>query len=103
MPNTKSAKKQLRQDLVRRDRNRSVKRALRTQCRKVVDAAKAGNLDQAQGELRLCAKRLDQAAAKHVIHRNAAARTKSRLSARVKAVKQGAATQAGQAQAGQTA
>jgi small subunit ribosomal protein S20 len=88
MPNTKSAKKQLKQDIILRERNRSIKKALRTQCRKVLSAIEEGHLDQAQTEFRLSAKKLDQAAAKHVIHRNAAARTKSRLSARVKTLKQ---------------
>jgi len=88
MPNIKSAKKRLRQNLANRERNRSGKRAIRTQCRKVLDAVQAGDLDQAQSEFRLAAKKLDQAGAKRVIHRNAAARTKSRLSARVKALKQ---------------
>lgn len=88
MPNIKSAKKRLRQSIVRRDRNRSLKRALRTQRRKVLDAVQAGNLEQAQAELRVTAKKLDQAAAKKTIHKNAAARTKSRLSARIKSLKQ---------------
>jgi small subunit ribosomal protein S20 len=91
MPNTRSAKKRLRQSLGRRDQNRSDKKSIRTQCRKVLEAVKAGNLEQAQSEFRLTAKKVDQAAAKRVIHRNAAARTKSRLSARVKSLKQGAA------------
>lgn len=92
MPNTQSAKKRLRQDTVRRERNRAVKHAIRTQCRKVREAIQAGNLELAQAEFRLTAKKLDQAGAKRVIHRNAAARTKSRLSARIKALKQGLAT-----------
>ncbi len=87
MPNIKSAKKRLKQSLVHRDRNRSAKRAIHTECKKVIAAATAGNVEQAETELRTAAKKLDQAAAKHVIHRNAAARVKSRLSARVKAAK----------------
>jgi small subunit ribosomal protein S20 len=87
MPNIQSAKKRLKQSLVRRDRNRSAKRSLRTECKKVVAAAQSGNPDQAETELRVAAKKLDQAAAKRVIHRNAAARLKSRLSAKVKAAK----------------
>jgi len=39
----------------------------------------AKNIDQAEAEYRITAKKLDQAAAKHVIHRNKAARAKSRL------------------------
>jgi small subunit ribosomal protein S20 len=88
VPNTKSAKKRLRQNIVNRDRNRAIKQAIRTQRRKVLEALKAGNLDQAETEYRRVAQKLDQAGAKHVIHRNAAARTKSRLSARIKSLKQ---------------
>jgi small subunit ribosomal protein S20 len=95
MPNIKSAKKRLRQSIVRRERNRSAKRALKTACRKVTDALDNGNIEQAGTELRLVAKKLDKAAAKRVIHANAAARTKSRLSARIKARKNAAAAPAG--------
>jgi small subunit ribosomal protein S20 len=87
MPNIKSAKKRMLQSIVRRQKNRSVKRSLKTQCNKVLEAVQAGNVEQAETELRESAKILDQAAAKNTIHRNAAARTKSRLSARVKAIK----------------
>lgn len=77
----------MKQSLVHRDRNRSAKRAIRTECKKVVEAATAGKVELAETEFRTAAKKLDQAAAKHVIHRNAAARAKSRLSAKVKAAK----------------
>lgn len=83
MPNTRSAKKRLRQDQQRRMHNRSIKRSLRTQCRKVREAAAAGNIGLAESEIRKAAKLLDRAAAKRVIHPNSAARTKSRLSAAV--------------------
>ncbi len=85
MPNTKSAKKRLRTSLERRDQNRAVKSALRTQMRKVREAAQAGDVEKAQAELKVACQRLDQAAAKRVIHINAASRRKSRLTARVKA------------------
>ncbi len=87
MPNIKSAKKRLKQSIVRRERNRSAKKAIRTECKKVIAAVAAGNVEQAQTELRAAAKLLDQSAAKHVIHRNAAARTKSRLSTKIKTLK----------------
>ncbi len=88
MPNTRSAKKRLRQNVVRRARNRSIKQALRTQCRKVREAVHEGDLDRAETELRLAAKKLDRAGAKNIIHRNAAARTKSRLSSAIRLAKQ---------------
>lgn len=87
MPNSKSAKKRLRQDAVRRTRNRAVKSSIKTQVRKVRDAITAGDVATAETELRLAAKRVDKAAAAGVVHANLAARVKSRLSAAVKTVK----------------
>ena len=87
MPNIKSAKKRLKQSIVHRERNRSTKRAIHTECKKVLEAVKSGNVQQAETELRTVAKKVDKAAAKKIIHRNAAARVKSRLSAKVKKLK----------------
>ncbi len=86
MPNTASAKKRLRQDTVRRARNRSTKSGLRNQLRKVREAIAAKEADKAQTEFRTLTKKLDQAASQNVIHANAAARTKSRVSAAIKAL-----------------
>ncbi len=91
MPNTKSAKKRLRQSLERRTRNRATKSTIKTQVRKVTDAVGAGNVEVGTSEFRLATKKLDRAAAHGVIHKNAAARMKSRLSKRLKAAKAGAA------------
>ncbi len=88
MPNTKSAKKQLRQDEELRARNRSLRSDLRTQCKKVREAIKAADLGQAETEFRVAVKKLDRAGARRIIHRNAAARLKSRMSAKIKALKQ---------------
>lgn len=88
MPNSASAKKRLRQNEVRRARNRAGRSALRTQIRKVRQAVADGNLEQAEEEFRKVVKKLDQAAAKKIIHDNASARTKSRLSKAVKGLKQ---------------
>jgi small subunit ribosomal protein S20 len=87
MPNIKSAKKRMKQDVIRREKNRHDKRTLRTQCRKVREAVAAGDVPTAQSELRQAAKLLDRAGARKVIHRNAAGRTKARLSAAIKAIK----------------
>ena len=86
MPNTTSAKKRLRQNVERRARNRSVRSSVRTQIRKVRQAVQAGNVEQCQAEFRQAAKKLDQAVAKNILHANAAARTKSRLSKAIKAI-----------------
>ncbi len=88
MPNSTSAKKRLRQNLVRRARNRAQKSVLKSQVRKVREAIAAGNVEVGETEFRLAAKRLDKAAAKGVVHANLAARVKSRLSTALKTAKQ---------------
>jgi small subunit ribosomal protein S20 len=87
MPNTASAKKRMRQDAVRRTRNRATKSTLRTQLRKVREAITAKDLETSQTEFRTMVQKLDQAAAHNVIHANRAARTKSRLSHAIQALK----------------
>lgn len=87
MPNTASAKKRLRQDVVRRQRNRAVKSSLRSQLRKVREAIAAKEVETSETEFRTFAAKLDKAASQNVIHANAAARTKSRLSQAIKAIK----------------
>ncbi len=84
MPNSASAKKRLRQSKDRRLRNRNVKSILRGLIRKVRTAVQAGDVETAKQEFIVTSKRLDQAAANHVIHANRAARLKSRLSAAIK-------------------
>ncbi|MED5447916.1 MAG: 30S ribosomal protein S20 [Planctomycetota bacterium] len=79
MPNSISAKKSHRQSLKRRARNRGQRSALRTSVKKVRDAVANGETEQAASLLSAAAKKLDQAAAKNLIHANKAARTKSRL------------------------
>ena len=86
MPNTASAKKRMRQDAVRRLRNRSTKSTIRTQLRKIREAIAAKDLEKSQTEFRALVKKLDRAASRNVIHANAAARTKSRVSAAIKAI-----------------
>ena len=87
MPNTASAKKRMRQDAVRRLRNRSTKSSIRSQLRKVREAIDAKDIEKSQAEFRLLTKKIDRAATRNVIHPNAAARTKSRISAAIKALK----------------
>jgi small subunit ribosomal protein S20 len=87
MPNTSSAKKRMRQDAVRRMRNRATKTNLRAQVRKVRTAISEKKLDDAVKEFNSLVAKLDRAAGRNVIHANAAARTKSRLSAAIKVLK----------------
>ncbi|HEY9382744.1 MAG TPA: 30S ribosomal protein S20 [Gemmatimonadales bacterium] len=81
MPRTKSAKKQMRQAVGRTARNRQQRSALRTAIKKLrslVDP-KEGKAAFLEAE-----KQLDRASRKGLIHRNTAARQKSRLAKRVK-------------------
>lgn len=91
MPNTESAKKRLRQNAKRRLHNRAIRSSLRTLLRKVRESVQAGDVEQAETAARVMQKRFDQAAAKGIIHPNAAARTKSRVSAAIRRLKQPAA------------
>lgn len=84
MPNTASSKKRLRQNEKLRIHNRAQRSKLRGQLRKVRDAVKAGDSDVASTEMRIAQKRIDQAAAKNLLHRNTASRVKSRLNKMVK-------------------
>lgn len=85
MANIKSQIKRNRQNEARRLRNKAVRSELKTRTKRAVSAADEGATD-APEQLRLAIKRIDKAAAKGVIHKNQAARRKSRLVARVSAV-----------------
>jgi small subunit ribosomal protein S20 len=74
--NIKSQKKRILTNAKRAERNKAVKSELKTRVKNAV--AKSGSAD-ADEALRLAVKRLDMAAAKGVIHKNQAARRKSRL------------------------
>ena len=87
MPSSNSAKKRLRQNVAARLRNRAIKSLVRGQARKVRTAIAAGEVETSETEFHLAVQKLDKAAAKNILHANAAARTKSRLSKAIKALK----------------
>jgi small subunit ribosomal protein S20 len=91
MPHSASAKKRHRQNLRDRERNRQAKTVIKNSIRKVLEAVSAGDATLAREQLKGAAKTADRAAAKGTIHRNRAARIKSRLSSRVKGLSGGAA------------
>jgi small subunit ribosomal protein S20 len=88
MPNTVSAKKRLQQNVKRRARNRAVKSTIRTQIKKIIGLVRGGDTAAAEQAYRVSAKLLDRAGARNIIHRNAAARQKSRLQRLIKKSKQ---------------
>jgi small subunit ribosomal protein S20 len=87
MPNSASARKNLRQNEKRRIQNKMVRSAMRTVLVKLRTAVKSGSFDEAETLFRLATKKLDQSAAKKIIHKNAANRSKSRLSHFIKTAK----------------
>ena len=82
MANIKSQIKRNKQNEARRLRNKAVRSELKTRQKRAVTAAEQGADDTAE-LTRLALKRLDKAASKGVIHKNQAARRKSRLMARI--------------------
>jgi small subunit ribosomal protein S20 len=77
LANTKSAEKRWRQSLKRRMRNRAAISRFRTFTRDTIRSIRAGTPDPEK--LKQAVKAIDKAAQKGIIHKNAAARRKSRL------------------------
>ena len=83
MPNLADAKKRMKQNESRRERNRARNSVLKTETRKLTDKLTAGDIAGARGQYVKLAKKLDQVAAKGTLHKNTAARRKSRLAKRL--------------------
>ncbi len=79
MPNLASSEKGMRQSERRRLRNRPIVSATRTYVRRAILAITAGDADRASTAVGNAISALDKATTKGVIHRNNAARRKSRL------------------------
>ena len=79
MANIKQQLKRIRTNELNRQRNVSVKSAVRTAIRQFREAAAAGDKDKAQELLVSAGRKLDKAASKGVIHANQAANKKSAL------------------------
>jgi small subunit ribosomal protein S20 len=84
MANTASARKRARQNEKQRQHNTSLRSELRTAVKNVRKAIEAGDKAAAQGVLQSAASAIDRIADKNIIHKNKAARHKSRLSAAIK-------------------
>jgi small subunit ribosomal protein S20 len=80
--NIKSQIKRNKQNEVRRVRNKAVKSEIKTRVKSAVALGAAG-AENAEDAARVAIKRLDKAAAKGIIHKNQAARRKSRLMKRL--------------------
>ncbi len=86
MPQIKSSVRSMKTDAELRIANASVKSSIKTAARKTVETLKSGNAEEAKSLLTKATSAIDKAAAKGVIHKNAAARKKSRLTRKVNAI-----------------
>ena len=86
MAHSKSAKKEIRQNIKRRARNRWRKGQVKQAVKTFDDAVHDGDAAKAAEQLKLCYKNLDRIAAKGTIHKNAAARKKARLAKRLNTI-----------------
>jgi small subunit ribosomal protein S20 len=84
--NIKSAKKRAKQTIVRNERNVAQRSQLRTAVKKVIKAIDANDAAAAREAFTIAQPLLDRFAARGLIHKNKAARHKSRLTARIKAL-----------------
>ena len=86
MPNIKSAKKRVLISEKARQHNVAARSKMRTLVKNVLKAVMAGNKDEAKAAFALAEPILDRAAGKGLIHKNKAARHKSKLAAKIKAM-----------------
>lgn len=87
MPITHAALRQLRKDRRRQLRNQAVRSELRTLSKRLLKLLGSQQRQEAASLLTALSRKLDRAASHGVIHRNTAARSKSRLTRRLNAIK----------------
>lgn len=83
MPNIKSAKKRVLVNQAKAMQNKAAKSALKTQLKKFEAVVAEGNRSEADLEYRATVKAVDQAAARGLLHKNAAAHKKSSLTVKL--------------------
>ena len=86
MANSAGSRKRARQAIKRNKHNSQIRAKVRTFVKKVAYAVAAGDKKEADSGFEAMQKNLDQAVSKGLIHKNQAARKKSRLSAQIKAL-----------------
>ena len=82
MPNIKSAKKRVKVNAAKNFRNKALKSSLKTAVKKANAAIESGEANMAE-TVKVAVKKLDQAAAKGLLHKNNAARKKSQLASKM--------------------
>ena len=87
MPNIKSAKKRVRSNATKNDINTLVKSSMRTAIKNVEKTVAANNVEEASKKLNIALQRIDNACNSGLVHKNKAARLKSRLTKAVNKIK----------------
>jgi ribosomal protein S20 len=86
MPNIKSAKKRVKVIKTKTLQNQMIKSNLKTVIKKFEAAVSENNKESATEAFNLVVKKIDQATAKGILHKNTASRKKARLAAKFNAV-----------------
>lgn len=86
MPNIKSAKKRVKVIKTKTLQNQMIKSNLKTVIKKFEAAVSENNKESAAEAFKLAVKKIDQATAKGILHKNTASRKKARLAAKFNAV-----------------
>ena len=86
MPNITSAKKRARQSESRRQHNKHIRSGMRTTVKSVVYAIEAGDKKAAIEAYKAAVPAIDSSVSKGILHKNKAARSKSRLNSRIQAM-----------------
>ncbi len=87
MPNIKSAKKRVKTDAIKKERNKDKVASMRTAIKKVKLASKQGDAKLAEENLKVANKKIDKAVKSGLVHKNKAARDKSKLTKTVNNIK----------------
>ena len=87
MPNIKSAKKRMRSNARKAEVNTLVTSSMKTAIKKFEKEVKAGNIEAANNNLNIAIQRIDKAVVSGLVHKNKAARLKSRLTKMKNAMK----------------
>ena len=87
MAHSLSAKKRVRQNAKARTRNRSRKSTIKTQIKRFEESLSSGNIETTQEQFKLLTRKLDRLSTTSTLHKNTAARVKSRMARRLNAQK----------------
>ena len=86
MPNITSAKKRARQSEAQRKHNKHIRSGMRTTVKSVVYAIDAGDKEAAIAAYKIAVPAIDSSVSKGILHKNKAARNKSRLNFRIQSM-----------------